>query len=751
LRVNSPSFSGRTVPLFDSILVHQGEGSGTPTEPHHTPSPKDRANIIKTSTLPYDSPPRVTSLAADKGMMSSHCQKTFPLLVKKVPPAEVIEFGDSYEAPQEVADTGSASEGSAKKKGRTVAVTTEDIQKRRNDTFGGNEATKKTKKNQLNQQYGNFKAEGSETLKQTFNRLQAIVSHLESDLDTMSLDDVYNHLKLYEPEVQKKLESNSQNMDFISSAKNSSRNGEVNTASISTASTQVSPASANVAATSISLDTACAYIASQCNGFQIKYEDINQIDEDDIEEMDIKDVAGFDKSNGECFNFHKMGHFARECMAPRSQDRGRRNNFKQGSKVEESAPKALMAIDGVGWDWSYIANKEEDHALVADQEALTEFALMAKFSSDNEVFDNSLCSKACKKNTDSINTKITELSEKLSDTKTTLYHYKLGLSQVEARLVEFKNQEIKFREKIRGLKFKVESKTNRIESLTNELKMLKKEKEGLDSKLTVLFPPSAQFYSPPKRDMSWTGLPEFADDTITDYSRLSPNIESDSSDLQNNDSSVSDNGESSESIMSKPMIKFVKVADSPKSSNVRGNQRNWNNLKSQQLEENFLMKNKACFKCGHFDHLAYDCDVWVDQRKTWPKNNNTHKSMSPRNVFHKTDKTPTAVNRSHMNVAQSKRTYFSKSAHSYVSRPVQRKSAVRTQFRVLRVSAGNTKFPTVNKNFPTGNSKLSTANLGNKGKAEDARLLEEPKKISDALKDPSWVEAMQEELLQFKI
>nr|GFA74161.1 hypothetical protein [Tanacetum cinerariifolium] len=33
-------FSGRTVPLFDSMLVHQGEGSGTPTGSHHTPSPK---------------------------------------------------------------------------------------------------------------------------------------------------------------------------------------------------------------------------------------------------------------------------------------------------------------------------------------------------------------------------------------------------------------------------------------------------------------------------------------------------------------------------------------------------------------------------------------------------------------------------------------------------------------------------------------------------------------------------------------
>ncbi|GJX68231.1 hypothetical protein Tco_0303958 [Tanacetum coccineum] len=41
LRVNSPSFFGRTVPLFDSMIVTQGEGSENPTEPHHTPSAQD--------------------------------------------------------------------------------------------------------------------------------------------------------------------------------------------------------------------------------------------------------------------------------------------------------------------------------------------------------------------------------------------------------------------------------------------------------------------------------------------------------------------------------------------------------------------------------------------------------------------------------------------------------------------------------------------------------------------------------------
>nr|GEX78069.1 hypothetical protein [Tanacetum cinerariifolium] len=113
------------------------------------------------------------------------------------------------------------------------------------------------------------------------------------------------------------------------------------------------------------------------------------------------DVAGFDKSKVEFFNCHKMGHFARECKAPRSQDKERRDNYRQGSKAEEQAPKALMAIDGVGWDWSYMANDREDHVLVADEVAPTEFALMANTSAESKVFDNSLCPKDCKKNNDS--------------------------------------------------------------------------------------------------------------------------------------------------------------------------------------------------------------------------------------------------------------------------------------------------------------------------------------------------------------
>nr|GEY29034.1 hypothetical protein [Tanacetum cinerariifolium] len=212
---------------------------------------------------------------------------------------------------------------------------------------------------------------------------------------------------------------------------------------------------------------------------------------------------------------------------------------------------------------------------------------MVKTSSSSK--NEACCSKSCKKNIDSLNLKITKLTDKLSDSKNMLFHYKLALSQVEGRLVEFKNQEIKFFEKIRVLEFKEESKTDRIEYLTNELEILKKEKGDLDSKLTVFQtaskdldnllesqrsnknkkglgysavpPPPAQVYSPPKKDMSWTGLPEFADDTITDYSRPLPTIESNSDDLHNKNPSVTETGASSSTILSKLAINFVKAAE----------------------------------------------------------------------------------------------------------------------------------------------------------------------------------------------
>nr|GEV60583.1 hypothetical protein [Tanacetum cinerariifolium] len=618
---------------------------------------------------------------------------------------EVIEFRDSYVVPKNGAATDSTSKRTATKKGRTVVVTTEDMQKRRNDV----------------------KARTT-LLLALLDEHQLCFS--KSDLDTMSLDDLYNHLKVYESEVQKKSESDSYNMAFNSSSKNSSRNEEVNTASIPTASTNVSPASANIRTASISFDTACAYIASQSNGADRFWKKTGK-------KISIQwtDVAGFDKSKVKCFNCHKMGHFARECRAPRSQDRGRRDNYRQWSKVEEQDLKALIAIDGVGWDWSFMANEEENHDLAADEEAPTEFALMAKTSAESEVFDNSLCSKTCKKNTDSLNSNIIELTDKLSDSENMLYHYKLGLSQVEARLVEFNNQEVKFYEKIRGLELKVEFKTETIECLTNKLELLKKEKEGLDSKLTGFQSASKDIdnlLESQRSDKNKEGLGYSA--VLLLLLKPTPAVESNTDDLQNKNPSVTQTGSSDSTILSKPAIKFVKTVDRPtknktdkveivkkpvvqyaklykktsKKSNVRGNQRNCNNLKSQQLGENFVMRNKACFNCGYFDHLSYDCGLWEKKGRVCPKNNYTHKSMQPKTASHKPNRSPMRPTRPNMNAVQPKWTSFYKPAHSYVKRPFQRRSTFGTKFQAPRVPTVNKKFSTVNRKFPTVNRKFPT-------------------------------------------
>ncbi|GJT39709.1 hypothetical protein Tco_0939574 [Tanacetum coccineum] len=114
--------------------------------------------------------------------------------------------------------------------------------------FGRNEATKKTQKNLLKQQYENFTAPSSEMLDQTFDMLQKLNTHAvmwrnKDDLDTMSMDDLYNNLNVYEPEVKGMSSSSSstQNIAFMPSSNNNtcSTNEAVNTAhGVSTYSTQ---------------------------------------------------------------------------------------------------------------------------------------------------------------------------------------------------------------------------------------------------------------------------------------------------------------------------------------------------------------------------------------------------------------------------------------------------------------------------------------------------------------------------------
>ncbi|GJZ07847.1 hypothetical protein Tco_0542130 [Tanacetum coccineum] len=133
--------------------------------------------------------------------------------------------------------------------------------------FGGNKESKKMKKTILKQQYKNFTASRSERLDKIYNRFQKLISQLEiqgevisqedenlkllrslpsawnnialimrniPDLDELSMDDLYNNLKVYEAEIksQSSSNSNSQNVAFVSSENTSSTNEAVNTRAV---------------------------------------------------------------------------------------------------------------------------------------------------------------------------------------------------------------------------------------------------------------------------------------------------------------------------------------------------------------------------------------------------------------------------------------------------------------------------------------------------------------------------------------
>nr|GEU49895.1 ribonuclease H-like domain-containing protein [Tanacetum cinerariifolium] len=135
-------------------------------------------------------------------------------------------------------------------------------------------------------------------------------------------------------------------------------------------------ASIKVSTVNLSDANMYAFLSNRSNGSQLVHGDLEQIHEDDLEEMDLKlqltllsmraktffqktrrkitingsDTTGFDKSKLEYFNCHKIGHFSKECRQPRNQDSRSWNqdSSRRTVNVEETPPKAMVAIDGVG-------------------------------------------------------------------------------------------------------------------------------------------------------------------------------------------------------------------------------------------------------------------------------------------------------------------------------------------------------------------------------------------------------------------
>ncbi|GJS29858.1 putative reverse transcriptase domain-containing protein [Tanacetum coccineum] len=166
-----------------------------------------------------------------------------------------------------------------------------------------------------------------------------------------------------------------------------------------------------------------------------------------------------------------------------------------------------------------------------------------------------------------------------------------------------------------------------------------------------------------KLDLSYSGLDEFKEPKFKAYGSEVKQVSKDTSSFV--ESSLNVDKETVFPVDKKvefakpenhkqPVKKSVRYAEMYRSQTHMGNQRNWNRQKSNQLEKDFVMYNKACFNCGSFDHVQINYNH--HQRKRIVSRNNynrmdydyyakttylsVHRNITPRAVLLKTGLTP---------------------------------------------------------------------------------------------------------------
>ncbi|GKD04198.1 hypothetical protein Tco_1179172 [Tanacetum coccineum] len=278
-------------------------------------------------------------------------------------------------------------------------------------------------------------------------------------------------------------------------APSTSSTNDANTASLQvcTASPNVNTASPQVSTASFSDNDVYAFMVENPNGSNLLHQDLEKIHEDDLEAMDLKWQLSLLSIRAKSY-YQRTG---KKIFINANDTAGYDNPRKQGNN-EDTSSKTMLAIDGVGFDWSDMA----------EEQVQTNMALMT--FSDSE----------------------------LNQTEFIAATYKIGLATVEEQLITYRKNEVLFSEEVAVLKREVACKDYEINVLKSEFEKVKQEKEGIEFKIekfdkaskdldkllesqitdkskkglgySVVHPPHPLIYNRPKKlDLSSSGLDEF--------------------------------------------------------------------------------------------------------------------------------------------------------------------------------------------------------------------------------------------------
>nr|GFA74807.1 hypothetical protein [Tanacetum cinerariifolium] len=230
--------------------------------------------------------------------------------------------------------------------------------------FRGNTKTKKVQKTLLKQQFKNFSGCSSKGLDQIHDRLQKLVSQLEIHRVSLSQKDV--NLKFLrslpsEWKTRTLIWRNKTDLEDMTDSTNDSVSAAVNVSAVGTKLSASTLSNIDFLSNAMAMLTMRARKFLQTTGRNLGANGPTSM--------------GFDMAKVECYNYHRKGHFARECRSPKD---SRRTVIAEPQRrnvpVETSTSNALVSqCDGTGtYDWSFQAEEEP-----------TNFVLMAFSSSSS--------------------------------------------------------------------------------------------------------------------------------------------------------------------------------------------------------------------------------------------------------------------------------------------------------------------------------------------------------------------------------